>query len=232
VHVELGSALEEIVVVYHGPVESYGFHALEMGQCLVERRKGFETGVAAVQALRGDRLWEAWERGDHWSGALQTAALERAGGQDEPPRAFYERRQAQRAAAVVEPEIQPGIEMVEPVAFVVQYRDGVQLTVILLPEYTRGAGVAARIAGETEPLAIRFGGYKLEHFSKLVWHIEELVRTGQPTYPVERTLLTTGMLDAAMTSRFEGGRRIETPHLDVTYQPAQFGWQSTVPWPR
>jgi hypothetical protein len=30
-----------------------------------------------------------------------------------------------------------------------------------------------------------------------------------------RTLLTTSVIDAVMTSRYEGGRLIETPHLDV-----------------
>ena len=34
-----------------------------------------------------------------------------------------------------------------------------------------------------------------------------------------RALLVTGVLDAIMASRFERGRRIATPHLDVRYAP-------------
>ena len=34
-----------------------------------------------------------------------------------------------------------------------------------------------------------------------------------PIYPIERTLLTTGVLDAAMRSRYQGHIRLETPHL-------------------
>ncbi|MGH2371548.1 MAG: hypothetical protein ACRDI2_25535, partial [Chloroflexota bacterium] len=242
--VELGAPVEEIVVTYNGPVESYGFHALEMAQCLAERRQGHETGVAAVQALRGEALWEAWERGDRWSRALQEAALGRVTRPDEAPRAYYQRRAAERRAprpsaaaptparSRIEPADGRPPEPVEPCAFLVTYRDGLRVTALLLPDYVRGAGVAVQIDGQPEPLAMRLGGYRLEHFSKLVWHIEEMVRTGQPTYPVERTLLTTGVLEAAMTSRFQGGERVETPHLDVRYQPPSFGWQSVTPWPR
>ncbi|HET7768221.1 MAG TPA: hypothetical protein VFN74_05550, partial [Chloroflexota bacterium] len=55
------------------------------------------------------------------------------------------------------------------------------------------------------------------NFSHLAHVIELFVQRGAPLYPVERTLLVTGILDAVMTSRFEGGRRLETPHLDVRY---------------
>ena len=37
--------------------------------------------------------------------------------------------------------------------------------------------------------------------------------TGEPQYPVERTLLVTGVLDALMHSRAEGHIRLETPYL-------------------
>ena len=46
-----------------------------------------------------------------------------------------------------------------------------------------------------------------------------MVENGQSPIPLERTLLTTGMIDAVMTSRFEQGKLLETPHLAVTYQP-------------
>ena len=42
--------------------------------------------------------------------------------------------------------------------------------------------------------------------------------TGKAVYPVERTLLTSGVLAAAVQSLGTGQRRLETPHLAVRYQ--------------
>ncbi|MBC8116729.1 MAG: hypothetical protein H7062_20230, partial [Candidatus Saccharimonas sp.] len=51
-----GAEVEEIMCVAHGPVDIYDFHALETMQCMAERRRGGETGVVAMQALRGDAV--------------------------------------------------------------------------------------------------------------------------------------------------------------------------------
>ena len=53
--------------------------------------------------------------------------------------------------------------------------------------------------------------------------IEQMVVTGKPAYPVERTLLTTGMLCALLQSRAEGGTTIATPQLaEIHYQPSDW----------
>ena len=59
----LGCALEEAVCVAYGPVEAYGFHALEVVQCMAERRGDGETGVAAVRCLEGPAVWDALAAG-------------------------------------------------------------------------------------------------------------------------------------------------------------------------
>ncbi len=46
--------------------------------------------------------------------------------------------------------------------------------------------------------------------------IEKMMHTGKPVWPVERTLLTSGALDALLISKRDGGRRLDTPWLNVS----------------
>ena len=46
-----------------------------------------------------------------------------------------------------------------------------------------------------------------------------VVATGKTPYPVQRSLVSGGMLDAALESRVRGHTRQETPDLEVRYEP-------------
>ena len=59
--------VEELLGLSIGSIDSYDFHALEVIQCMAERRRGGETGVLSVHGLRGDAVWKAMEVGN-WSG--------------------------------------------------------------------------------------------------------------------------------------------------------------------
>ena len=56
-------------------------------------------------------------------------------------------------------------------------------------------------------------------FSPLVHHIETLFLTGQSPFPLERTLLTTGMTEAGIDSLHQNQKRIELPHLAIRCAP-------------
>jgi hypothetical protein len=58
--------------------------------------------------------------------------------------------------------------------------------------------------------------------------VDAMFQTGKATYPVERTLLTSGLVEAGMKSLAANGQRLSTPHLDVRYQvtPQSHFWQS------
>lgn len=206
-----GAPMEEALAVGFGGVESYGFHALETLQCMVERRPGGETGVRAVQALSGDAVWEAGDEG-RWSWELLKAALATS---PDP----------------VEGEVKELVK--QPVAFMLEYGDGFRAAVLMLKGKAREFQFATRIAGETEPSAATFWlqrGKPHAHFGLLSDAIDQMFVSGKPTHPVERTLLTTGILDRCMTSLFEDDARYETPELAITYeapeQPRHFSWQS------
>ena len=53
----------------------------------------------------------------------------------------------------------------------------------------------------------------------LATKIEQMYQTRNAPYPVERTLLTTGLLEACLSSRHRLNQRLETPQLAIRYQP-------------
>jgi hypothetical protein len=61
-------------------------------------------------------------------------------------------------------------------------------------------------------------GTEAPFFNPLVHAIERMFLTGQATYPVERTLLTTGLTAAGVESLWRGQQRITTHHLAIRYQ--------------
>ena len=65
---EIGTEIDDALVLGHfnpypNGLDSYGFHGLEALQCMVERRRGGETGIAAVRCIEGPSVWEAAEQG-------------------------------------------------------------------------------------------------------------------------------------------------------------------------
>ena len=195
----LGQPMTEAVALGYGPLEVYEFHSLEGLQCMTERRAGGETGVLSVHDLPPSEIPRAIAEGripaDLFDAALLACGL-----------TSFEFRQARSALRR---------------AFLLEYRDGLRAAVLHLDDPVRDFGFAAR--GEDGILACRFA---LEprrpygHFTFLVRQIEELVLAGHSPYPAARTLLTTGVLDAAMRSRHLGGARVLSPELAVRYDPA------------
>src|SRR5262249_45509281 len=109
-----------------------------------------------------------------------------------------------------------------PVAFLIEYRDGLRATVLLLNGHVDDTTFAARVTGKKQPVSTLFylppppGAAFLE---ALTVKIEDFLVAGKPPYPIERTLLTGGILDVALESRVRGHQRLETPDLDVSYDP-------------
>src|SRR5574340_1241432 len=77
IELPLGCEIEEALMVGVGGSDAMDYHALEGMQCMIERRKGGETGVKAVQMITGDAVWRAGREG-RWSRDLLEAALSRS----------------------------------------------------------------------------------------------------------------------------------------------------------
>lgn len=189
--------VEEALAIGYGGIEAYGYHTLETLQCMVERRTGGETGVASVQCLEGDDVWRARDRG-LWSQDLAEAACECI--QDKPMGPMEDHAD-------------------KPAVFLFQYNDGLRAAALMLNGYVHDWAYAARIDHHIQATEFYLQNEgPFAHFGYLCQNIQQFFQTGVPPYGPERTLLTTGMIDAAMISRHEAHRVVPTPYLDIAYQ--------------
>lgn len=208
--VPLGRTWQEAIVASRGEIEIFGFHALETLQCMVERRdrKGKPQGVTAVTCLTGDAVWQAGDNG-RWSWPLLDRALARSH--------TLNPGDVRRNTREFSPPPGRPTFLLTPLAFLVEYTDGLRAAALILNGHVDDTTFAGRLDSDHGPVVSTLfylpAPPGASFFTPLVLRLEDFFRTGRPPYPVERTLLTGGILDAALESRAQGSRRIETPDL-------------------
>lgn len=216
----IGTKITEAVAIGYASLDAYGFHVTEILQCMVERRAGGETGVANVQGLKGNDVWAAIDSG-RISQELVDAACNKIKG---------------KATG----SMRDLVKM--PFAVVIQYNDGTKGSILMLDEYVNsGWAYAAKADGKT--VATEFvldDSMSYSHFSYLTLNIQKFIVSGKPTAPIERNLLTSGIIDMGIRSLAEGKVK-ETPFLDIKYTASGFEpirptnprptGQSLGPWP-
>lgn len=209
----LGCRIGEALMVGNGGSDPMDFHALEAMQCMVERRGRGETGVKAVQLIEGDDVWRAGEQG-RYSKELLGCALSRS---DTPLGLSLADGRPQDLSA-------PGVlaKLVEkPAAYFIEYRDGLKATLLMLNGAVRDFNFAARVQGVKDPLSTQFfltPEPNVTYSACLMHKVEEMFASGVAPYPVDRTLLVSGVLESCLTSRVQSHARLETPHLSVAYR--------------
>ncbi|MBI3958080.1 MAG: hypothetical protein HY328_04665 [Chloroflexi bacterium] len=214
VELPLGCTIDEALMVGVGGSDPMDYHALEAIQCMVERRKGGESGVRAVQLLEGEAVWQAGQAG-RWSLELLEAALSRS----DSPRGLSE-EDGRTQDLLGSGQLHALVE--NPAAYCIEYNDGLRATLLMLNGAVKDFCFAARLTGEEKPVSTQFlltPGPNVTYSACLVSKIEEMLATGRAPYPAERTLLVSGVLESCLTSRIQGQQRLETPHLTVVYQP-------------
>jgi hypothetical protein len=201
--VNRGEPLKEIVATSYHTLDAYGFHALEMVQCLAERRRGGETGIKQVRCLDGDAVWEAGR-----AGLFDRKLL------DEAVSRFKERPLA--AGKTLE-EIAKNVNLMH-----VEYVDGFKASVI-----TENSGIFAEWAvawrkDDGSSQSTTFWTQEARpfmHFTYLLKGVDQMMHTGKPAWPIERTVVTSGILDAMHISQKRGGQIVETPYLAAFKYP-------------
>jgi hypothetical protein len=213
VELPLECEIEAALMVGIGGSDAMDYHALEAMQCMVERRRGGETGVRAVQLIEGEAVWKAGDEG-RWSRELLEAALSRS----DSPRGLTE-TDGRTQDLLGSGELQKLVK--DPAAYFVEYTDGLKATLLMLNGAVGDYCFAARLNGEPEPVATQFflsPVPNVTYSACLVAKIDEMLATGRAPFPAERTLIVCGILESCLISRHQQHQRVETPHLDVRYR--------------
>ncbi|HEY1214745.1 MAG TPA: hypothetical protein VGE93_14035 [Bryobacteraceae bacterium] len=203
IELAIDTPIKNSIVVGNTADEGAIFHCVDVLQAFVDRRKGGEAGVKAVQSIRGPETW-AWVERNAWAGNLLEAVRKRF---DLKPGHFQEGR--------------------KPNVCVVEYNDGTKAAVI------SGEGVgwtyAGDIEGQKNPTIVSMLGWpgpiSQYHAANAHEHwIVEMMLTGKEPFNAERLLLSTGIVNYYMDSNWENGRysavgrRLETPFLNIKYR--------------
>jgi len=218
IDIPFGAPVEEMMCLATGGMDSYDFHALEVIQCMTERRKGGETGVSAVQGLRGEAVWKAMEAGS-WD----------AGGWDPQLFAACLTRTQTLAQSETFSHRYPTPEQIrkwvaDPLAYRIEYTDGTKATMLLMNGLVQDFTFAARLTGKPQPLSTLFylpPTPNVAYSAQLMSKAEETFLTGKSPAPIERTLLTSGLVEAGVRSVATGQHRLATPHLAIQYQASE-----------
>ncbi len=207
-----GKKQNHAVAISYSGLDIYGFHVLEALQCMTERRQGGETGVRSVQCLQNQACWDFIAK-NGWVQKLFDAALTRSN-----------TRKSGTPQQLVK----------EPTVFIVDYVDGLKAAAFLMTGMVEDFTIAIDLEGQSAPLTTLMNlqnNRPHHHFGTLVKNIEAMFETGRPPYPVERTMLTSGILDFGLESRFRGYVKLDTPQLaSVRYQANNGSHFSTKGW--
>ncbi|ODT97762.1 MAG: hypothetical protein ABS79_07005 [Planctomycetes bacterium SCN 63-9] len=178
-------------------------------QSVVESRKGGETGVAEVRFVEGDDFQKTAEAG-LWSPKLADAAIAA-----NPVFAG--------TSSLRELSDHPKFGKRKPHGILVTYRNGLKAFVIGGVGDATTWSFSAQVVGEDRPRATSFyvGPWENRNLFKALSHAIQAHFRGERTYPVERTLLVTGILETAMRSRRDK-EALETPQLAIAYEPTDF----------
>ncbi len=211
----LNVPLRESVCVAYGGVDSYDFHALETAQCMSERRKGGEVGISSVHAVKGDKLWDMLAPRDITT-KLFLSALSRS--HNLPVDTGYP---SDRLSIAWAKRALPNT-----IGYFIEHLDGFHTAIFLTGiqdfNYAGMRADTGEIVGCQMMLPMPgHGATTADFFNPLSYNVEQMIVNGSTRYPVERTLLTSGMVIGGVESLHAGETKFATPDMKVVYQGPQ-----------
>jgi hypothetical protein len=212
IELDHNTPLKASIVVGSAPDEGALFHCVDTLQAFVEMRKGGETGVKAIQYIKGPDSWK-WTERNPWAGNLLESLRKKL-------------------------NLKPGYysELPRMNVSVIEYNDGTKAAIyhVSIPEWH----FVGEIEGKSEPTIISMVGFpgpfsQYHAFNGQPHWITEMMVTKKEPFNAERLLLSTGILSNLMDSSWENGvysvigRRVETPFLNMSYVPTRGAQFST-----
>ena len=214
--------LKESVSVAYGGIDSYDIHALETAQCMSERRRGGETGVKQIHALRGEKLWNRlWKDDCKTTRKLIVSALTRSHNlpvETGFPTAPVTMEWLQKT---MNSPREDGKPRGEALGYIIEHNDGFRTTMLLTDirdfNYAGMLEDGSIVSCQMYLPMPKHGSTTADFFNPLAHHAETTIIEGRTPYPIERTLLTSGMVIGGVDSLFNDEQPLATPHLDVEY---------------
>ncbi|MFO1460831.1 MAG: hypothetical protein U1G08_15670 [Verrucomicrobiota bacterium] len=213
---------EALIVVQKSPLQPGPYGTLAGAELcaldgllpLVERRRGGESGVRSIQLLEGDAVWKGGDR-KAWSWALLAAALSRSHTpQGDPVR---DGRTQDLVGLGLVPKLAKN-----PQAWLLEHRDGFRSAILVLDGVVADFNVALRDQGGgiRSTQLFRAPAPADQQFSLLAATVETFFASRKVPWPVERGLLTAGLLEVFRNPATRLGKSLPTPGLDLAYRPA------------
>ncbi|MBP1990147.1 hypothetical protein [Paenibacillus eucommiae] len=219
--IHLADAVEWLVVSFSSQTEAYGYHALDVLQSLAEKRVGSARGVSSILALQGEEVWQAMDRKE-WPEDLLLKAMALFNKNDSVDdlvstdlRDMNDPNELNELNELVD-STHPRFSSEKTVLFIVHYVNGTKGYVIQQHNWIDRWGFSFRKSTGELDAAICHSDLDrpFTHFETLTRIIEDFIITGVEPFPMERTFLSSGLINYGMESLYQR-KRLETAELII-----------------
>ncbi len=203
IEIPMAAHVRDGLIVVQGPFPDAEFEALDGLLPIMARRRSGESGARQVRFLSGHAVWEAGGAGE-WAWPLLAAAISRSNTVQGDP--LKDGRTQDVAGLGLVPALAK-----DPRCWLIEHRDGVRSTILVLDGVVADYNFAVRLAdGDIISAQLyRPPPPMRDEFSRLARAIGQFFQSGVAPWPVERSVLTAGLLEAFAKGEARNGAKVE-----------------------